>query len=244
MGEALDKLVAAQQTELLELSALERVKSYRRKVNGREVQVSAHTRKGDGPGKAEEGKYATSERALASVKSSFVNKHGVDIVALHKDDEVSLAPGDWFTPWEPEMYADSKTWNKSLLKNKWRVIDWHGDQSGDMVTVRLITDGVTPPVIKVPAESITKVLKKDKSVNADQRDALTEARRKKWNEARIADLEASELGDSVDARISEIDKLIAKLEKERSQLRGARLKARRGSEDYDPEFYVPRKKAV
>lgn len=49
MGEYFDKVKAQYDPDVVELSALERVKSYTRRVNGKEVHVSEHGRRGDGP---------------------------------------------------------------------------------------------------------------------------------------------------------------------------------------------------
>lgn len=49
MGKHIDKLKEEFDPDVVELGAIERVKSYVRRVNGKEVRVKAHGRKGDGP---------------------------------------------------------------------------------------------------------------------------------------------------------------------------------------------------
>lgn len=49
MGEHIDKLKLQLDPDVVELGAIERVKSYYRTINGKKVKVSEHSRKGDGP---------------------------------------------------------------------------------------------------------------------------------------------------------------------------------------------------
>lgn len=65
MGEYIDKLTAVSQAtdEVVELSALEKVKEYFRTINGKKVRVKGHTRKGDGPNHRADMNYAQRSQA-------------------------------------------------------------------------------------------------------------------------------------------------------------------------------------
>lgn len=182
MGEYIDRLTAAQ---LLELSALERVKSYTRKVHGKPVQVSAHTRHGDGSGKATAGRYVDNGKQFQKGKEVFTNSHGVDIASLASGDEVTLDPKAvvWKVgPGMPQHTVDR--WNKAKT---WMLAEPPGEWGARMEMQLQVDEGLAPYQLVDPA-MITKVTKPAK---IQGREEIAQKRRLKWNAKAIAVLENS-----------------------------------------------------
>lgn len=208
MGEHLDRLTRLQQPDpLLALSLMERVRGYDKTVKGKKVHVSEHTR--DGSGKAHAGEF----KVFAKGKEVFTNKHNVDTADIHAGDTVSV---DKEFLKSMDLRGDQ---NNPLLAEVFEVLSYRSDtpylkglnKKGDFVGL-----------YHVPPEHITKV-KPSARLKGEARTNQTERNRKSLSETKIKKLEAeSGVGDAEqskdEARLSEIDKLISKLHKERAEI--------------------------
>lgn len=223
MGEHIEKLVRLQSPDVVELSLLERVRGYDKKVDGKTVHVSAHTRKGDGKSPVEKG------------KAVFTNSHGVDTSDIHWQDKIKIHPSGHkditasvWDDWEekhhqlkPEVVQDA------LKRTEKYVVD---SVTHSHVHVREAVRGGSGRTFKVPLEHVSEVhpdvpfgQKKLSKEDFAKRAKNAEANRSKFSGERVAALEKA-TGVGVDADAHREKEIVAQMEKLQQELDELRKK--------------------